>query len=148
MVAPFTHVANYQARVVAANLLGADTTADYRAVPRTMYTDPPVAGVGLTPAQARDQLDRVAVGRANLDDLPRTSVSGADGGMLMLIADTDDEVLVGAAAVGETADAWIHEAVLAIRARVPLAVLRDTIHAFPTYAEAYDVALGDLSPEG
>lgn len=147
MVAPFTHVANYQARVVAANLLGTDTTADYRAVPRTMYTDPPVAGVGLTPAQARDRLDRVAVGRADLGDLPRTSVSGADGGMLVLIADADAEVLVGAAAVGETADAWIHEAVLAIRARVPLAVLHDTIHAFPTYAEAYDVALGDLSPD-
>jgi len=42
------------------------------------------------------------------------------------------------------ADAWIHEAVLAIRAGVPLAVLRDTIHAFPTYAEAYDVALAEL----
>lgn len=148
MVAPFTHIANYQARVVVANLLGTDTTADYRAVPRTMYTDPPVAGVGLTPEEARAQLDRVAVGRADLDDLPRTSVSGGGGGMLVLVADTDEEVLVGAAAVGEMADAWIHEAVLAIRARVPLAVLRDTIHAFPTFSEAYDVALADLSPDG
>ena len=146
-VAPFTHVANYQARVVAANLLGADTTADYRAVPRTMYTDPPVAGVGLTPAQARAQLDRVAIGRADLSDLPRTSISGARGGLLMLVADADEEVLVGAGAVGDMADAWIHEAVLAIRARVPLPVLHDTIHAFPTYSEAYDVALGELSVE-
>ena len=48
---------------------------------------------------------------------------------------------------GDLADAWIHEAVLAIRALVPLAVLRDTIHALPTYAEAYDVALGDLSTD-
>ena len=132
---------------MAANLLGTDTVTDYRAIPRTMYTDPPVAGVGLTPEAARGQLTRVAVGRADLDDLPRTSVSGAAGGLLVLVADADEEVLVGATAVGDMADAWIHEAVLAIRARVPLAVLRDTIHAFPTYAEAYDVALGDLSTD-
>jgi pyruvate/2-oxoglutarate dehydrogenase complex dihydrolipoamide dehydrogenase (E3) component len=147
MVAPFTHVANYQARVVVANLLGTDTVTDYRAIPRTMYTDPPVAGVGLTPAQARERLHRVAVGRADLGDLPRTNVSGAAGGLLVLVADADEDVLVGAAAVGPMADAWIHEAVLAIRASVPLAVLRDTIHAFPTFAEAYDVALGDLSSD-
>lgn len=144
MVAPFTHVANYQAGIVVRNLLGGDARADYRAVPRTLYTDPPVAGVGLTPAQAVSDGRRVAVGRADLDDLPRTAVSGAPGGRLLLVADADEEVLLGAAAVGDMADAWIHEAVLAIRARVPLAVLRDTIHAFPTYAEAYDIALGDL----
>ena len=147
MVGPFTHVANYQARVVAANLLGTHTVATYTAVPRTMYTDPPVAGVGLTPTQARERLDRVAVGRADLGELPRTSVAGMGGGLLVLVADVDADVLVGASAVGDMADAWIHEAVLAIRARVPLPVLRDTIHAFPTYAEAYDVALGDLSTD-
>jgi dihydrolipoamide dehydrogenase len=144
MVAPFTHVANYQARVVAGNLTGGHARTDYRAIPRTMYTDPPVAGVGLTPAQARERCDTVAVGRADLSELPRTSVAGAPGGRLVLVADADAQVLVGASAIGDMADAWIHEAVLAIRAGVPLAVLRDTIHAFPTYAEAYDVALGDL----
>ena len=144
MVAPFTHVANYQARVIADNLTGGHARTDYRAIPRTMYTDPPVAGVGLTPAQARERCGSVAIGSADLSGLPRTSVAGAPGGRLLLVADADAQVLVGASAVGDMADAWIHEAVLAIRAGVPLAVLRDTIHAFPTYAEAYDVALGEL----
>ncbi|HEX6254892.1 MAG TPA: NAD(P)/FAD-dependent oxidoreductase [Euzebyales bacterium] len=144
MVAPFTHVANYQARVVAANLTGGHARTDHRAVPRTMYTDPPVAGVGLTPAEASQRFAHVAVGRCDLADLPRTSVAGTPGGRLVLVADVDAQVLVGASAIGDMADAWIHEAVLAIRAGVPLAVLRDTIHAFPTYAEAYDVALGEL----
>ena len=144
MIAPFTHVANYQARVVADNLTGGHARTDYRAIPRTMYTDPPVAGVGLTPAQARAGSATVAVGTADLSELPRTSVAGAPGGRLVLVADADAQVLVGASAIGDMADAWIHEAVLAIRAGVPLAVLRDTIHAFPTYAEAYDVALGAL----
>lgn len=144
MVAPFTHAANYQARVVARNLLGGDARADYRAVPRTMYTDPPVAGVGLTPEAARRRGIATVVGRCDLADLPRTLVAGAGGGRLLLVADADARVLVGASAVGDTADAWIHEAVLAIRAAVALDVLGDTIHAFPTYAEAYDVALAEL----
>ena len=86
MVAPFTHVANYQARVVARNLLGDDVRADYRAVPRTMYTDPAVAGVGLTPDEARDRGVATAVGRCELADLPRTLVRGAVGGRLVLTA--------------------------------------------------------------
>lgn len=145
MVAPFTHTANYQARVIVDNLTGGHATADYRAIPRTMYTDPPVAGVGLTPAQARARGLNVAVGWADLSELPRTSVAGAPAGRLVLVADVDAQLLVGASALGDMADAWIHEAVLAIRARVPLDVLRDTIHAFPTYAEAYEVALEDLT---
>jgi dihydrolipoamide dehydrogenase len=144
MVAPFTHVANYQARVVVQNLLGRHAATDYRAVPRTIYTDPPVAGVGLSPAAAAEHCAAVTVGRADLSELPRTSTEGAVGGRLLLVADAAAQVLVGASAVGDMADAWIHEAVLAIRARVPLRVLRDTIHAFPTYAEAYDVAVDQL----
>lgn len=143
-VAPFTHVANYQARVVAANLLGHDLRANYQAIPRTMYTDPPVVGVGQTPEAARASGADIVVGRADLADLPRSNTSGAGAGRLVLVADRERQVLVGASAVGAMADAWIHEAVLAVRAGVSLSVLRDTIRAFPTFSEAYDVALADL----
>jgi len=145
MVAPFTHVANYQARIVSDNLLGGRARADYRAIPRCIYTDPPVVGVGTTIEQATGELEQVVIGRADLSDLPRTNASGSNGGQLVLVADGDQKVLVGASAIGPMADAWIHEAVLAVRARVPLAILRDTIHAFPTFAEAYDVALSDIA---
>lgn len=144
MVAPFTHLANYQARVVAGNLLGRDVRADYRAVPRTMYTDPPVVGVGLTPDAADEQGRRVVVATADLADLPRTSAAGDAGGCLVLVADRDTGVLAGASAIGPMADAWIHEAVLAVRAGIGVELLHDTIHAFPSYAEAYDVAVSGL----
>ena len=66
-------------------------------------------------------------------------------GFLTLLS--DGERLTGAHALGPEAGEWLQQATLAIRARVPLAVLRDTIQPFPTFSEIYVAALKALRNE-
>jgi dihydrolipoamide dehydrogenase len=133
-LAPYTHTANYQADVVADVLLGGTRRADLRTVPRCVYTDPPVASVGT--------LDGELTACIDLADVPRTQVDGSGGGLLVL--SSDGEVLTGAAAFGLHADELLAEATLAIKARLPLALLVDVVRPFPTVGEAYLPAVQQL----
>jgi dihydrolipoamide dehydrogenase len=135
-LAPYTHGANYQADVVADVLLGGDRTVDLRAIPRCVYTDPPVASVGDLDAAHTTCLDL---------DVPRSATDGARKGLLVLAS--DGRVLTGASAFGAQADEWLSEATLAVRARVPLHVLLDTVRPFPTVGEGYLPALEALQEQ-
>ena len=144
-IAPFTHVAAYQARVVADDILGRPRSADYRAVPRVVFSDPEVAGVGLTRAQAEEEGREVAAAEVDLGDMERATTYGPDvGGRFSVLADARRRVLVGAAAVGPLASEWIHAAVLAVKAEVDVDLLRDTIVQFPTFSEALIAAVDQL----
>lgn len=144
-VSPFTHVASYQAQIACADILGEPRRADYRAVPRVVFCDPEVAAVGLTPQGAEEQGLRTVRATVDLASVDRTETYGRGlSGHLGVLADADRELLVGAWAVGPLASEWIHSVVLAIKAEVPIAVLRDTIIQFPTFSEAIGAAVGKL----
>jgi len=148
-VAPYTHTARYQARIVAANILGGNRCTDYRAVPRTVYTSPTVYTVGMSPSlAAASGVDLVTVG-FDLAETARATVEDDDRGRVELYADAGrDDMLVGAAAVGPYAEEWMGEVTLAIRAGIPLEVLADVVHAFPTYGEAIGTPLRGLAGRG
>ncbi len=136
-IMPFTHVGKYQARIAAENMLGNKARADYRAVPRVVFTDPQVAAVG---EPEGDQ-----TGTCQLTSLPRTSTWARNGdarGFFTLVS--DGTKLTGAYAVGPEAGDWLGQATLAVRAGVPIDLLRDTIQPYPTFSEAYASALADL----
>ncbi len=133
-----THVGEYQGEVVASNLLGEPREANYEAVPRVTYTDPQAAAVGASEAKF--------TGTAALSGVARTASYtheyAESNGFLTLLS--DGERLTGAYALGPEAGEWLQQATLAIRARIPLDVLRDTIQPFPSFSDIYEGALKDL----
>jgi pyruvate/2-oxoglutarate dehydrogenase complex dihydrolipoamide dehydrogenase (E3) component len=145
-IMPFTHVAKYQARIATDAILGRPRTATYHGIPRVVFTDPEVAAVGLTRAQANQQGLRTASVELNLANaIARPSTYEQNpGGHLGLLADTDQRVLLGAWAVAPMAGEWIHQAAQAIRTRTPIAVLLDQVAQFPTYSEGFLAALEEL----
>ncbi|MCW3018661.1 MAG: pyridine nucleotide-disulfide oxidoreductase dimerization region [Solirubrobacterales bacterium] len=147
-VMPFTHVGMYQGRIAAADIAGEDARASYGAIPRVVFSDPEIAAVGLTTEQAQAQGMELESARIELAEaIARPWTYERDPrGELGLLADRRRQVLVGAWAVAPLASEWIHQAALAIKAEVPLAVLRDTVAQFPTFSEAYFKCIEALAP--
>src|SRR6516164_8578670 len=131
------HASRYQAGVVAANICGQPREADYSAIPRCVFTTPSVYAVG-EPARAG-----LATARVSLSEVARGQLGPDDLGCLELYA--ADGVLAGAVAVGPDAATWMAEVTLAIRAKIPVTILADVVHAFPTYGEALQVAFRELA---
>jgi dihydrolipoamide dehydrogenase len=136
-----THVGKYQGEVVAANILGEPREANYDAVPRVVFTDPQAASVGATDAPFSGTVPLSEV--AKIETYTREYAQSI--GFLTLLS--DGERLTGAYALGPEAGEWLQQATLAIRARVPLGVLRDTIQPFPTFSEIYVGAVHALHRE-
>jgi pyruvate/2-oxoglutarate dehydrogenase complex dihydrolipoamide dehydrogenase (E3) component len=133
-----THVGKYQGEVVASNILGESREAHYEAIPDVVYTDPQAASVGATeaPFSATIPLSEVA------KTATYNHAYAKSKGFLTLLS--DGETLTGAFALGPEAGEWMQQATLAIRAQVPLAVLRDVIQPFPTFSEIYVAGLKAL----
>ncbi len=139
-VSLFTHVAKYQARIAAANVAGQRRAADYRAVPAVVFTDPQVAQVGTLegPGLVSASWEVNRTSRSSTYERPKRT------GFVKLVADRERRVVVGAAAIGPEAGEWLQQATLAIRAEVPVDVLRDTIQPFPSFSEGLSFAARDL----
>jgi pyruvate/2-oxoglutarate dehydrogenase complex dihydrolipoamide dehydrogenase (E3) component len=145
-ISMFTHVATYQGRVAADNILGRDRAATYEGIPRVVFADPEIAAVGLTAAQAAARGINAATAEISIPDAADRSWTyerdprGAAG----VLADRDRGILIGAWAVAPLASEWIHYAALAIRAQIPISVLLDQVAQYPTYTEAWHAALEQL----
>lgn len=141
-----THLGHYEGETAVRIALGDDVRADFRAVPRVVYTDPPFAAVGLTVEQARERgIDALE----ETQDLATTAPGyvGEFGGHATIVVDRARRVLVGAFIAGPGAGEAIHVSVLALKLGTPIDVLADTIHAFPTVARVMGGLFGKVALE-
>ncbi|MGW1991093.1 dihydrolipoyl dehydrogenase family protein [Embleya sp. NPDC001921] len=148
----FTHVAMYQSAIVTKAVLhtigrgSAGPDADHSALPRVTFVDPEIGAVGLTEHQARAAGLTVRIGLADLAASSRGHITGARG-FVKVIEDVDRGVLVGATAVGPAGGEILGALVVAVRAAVPVATLRNMMYAYPTYHRTIESALADLDTD-
>jgi pyruvate/2-oxoglutarate dehydrogenase complex dihydrolipoamide dehydrogenase (E3) component len=143
----FTHVAMYQSPIAVADILGQPhAPADYRALPRVIFTDPEIGAVGATEAQAREAGRAVRTGTS---EVPRTARGwihkAGNQGVIKLVEDAERGVLVGATAMGPAGGEVLAALTLAVHAHVPTERLRQMIYAYPTFHRGIEDALGSLA---
>ncbi|MCW2764430.1 MAG: NAD(P)/FAD-dependent oxidoreductase [Nocardioides sp.] len=142
----FTHVSRYQGAIAVRDILGEDGgTADYRALVGVTFTDPEVAGVGMTESRAREAGLSVLVGNAQIPKSSRGWIHGiGNDGIVKVVADAERGVLVGATVVGPYGGEIIGLLATAVHAEVPVGTLRGMHFAYPTFNRTIEFALEDL----
>lgn len=142
--APLTHWGKYRARVLGDAIAAAATgrqplpVPDGAPVPQVVYTDPQVARVGMTEAEAREAGHDVEVA-----EVPFAQVGGAAllrddaPGRAKLVVDRETGLVLGATFVGTDAGQLLHAATIAITGRVPVHLLRHAVPSFPDVTEVW-----------
>jgi pyruvate/2-oxoglutarate dehydrogenase complex dihydrolipoamide dehydrogenase (E3) component len=139
-----THLAHYEGEMAVRIALGDEVGPDFRAIPRATYTDPETASVGLTAEQATEQGLDVIERTADLSKTAKGQVAEAEGHVTVVV-DAHRQTLIGAFIAGPGASETIHEAVLAVKLQVPMHILADALHAFPTTARVLGTLFGELA---
>ena len=141
----FTHVAGHQAWFASINALFGDLKrfkADYSVIPWATFTDPEVARVGLSEAEARENDIPHEVTRFGIDDLDRAIADGAARGFVKVLTVPGKDKILGATIVGEHAGDLLAEFVFAMKHGHGLGKILGTIHIYPTLAEANKMVAG------
>ncbi|MEX1102344.1 MAG: NAD(P)/FAD-dependent oxidoreductase [Actinomycetota bacterium] len=139
-LALLTHMGKYQGRIVGDVLGGREATdiADHRAIPRVTFTDPQVAAVGPTEAEARDRGIGVRTVQVGTGDVAGAYLRGNDiKGTSHLVIDENRRVIIGATFTGPEVQELVHAATIAVVAEVPLETLWHAVPSFPTVSEVW-----------
>jgi pyruvate/2-oxoglutarate dehydrogenase complex dihydrolipoamide dehydrogenase (E3) component len=144
-----TQAGKYQAKIAAANIMNRDATADWDGAltPQVVFTEPQVAAVGRTLAQAL----QAGIGARAIDADPGKTpgasftAKNARGGA-RIVVDADREVLIGATFVGPEVAEWLQAATFAIVGEIPLRRLVHAMPPYPTRSEVWLKLLADWNP--
>ncbi len=143
----FTHTSYNDFEVVAANLLDDDPRRVADRVPAyALYTDPPLARIGMARAEAKASGRRVLVGHLPMSRVGRARERGETDGYLEALVDADDQRILGATLVGIEADEAIHGLLDVMSAGLPFTAISRTMHIHPTVSELIPTLLQSLEP--
>jgi pyruvate/2-oxoglutarate dehydrogenase complex dihydrolipoamide dehydrogenase (E3) component len=131
----FTHVSEDDFRIIRDNLAGGRRSTRDRLVPYCMFTDPPLARVGLSEAEAQRQGVDVRVARLPMSSVLRAQTTGETQGFMKALVGARDDRIVGFTMIGSEAGEVVATVQTAMRADVPYSTLRDEVIAHPTMAE-------------
>ena len=136
-----TPVANVQGQIAAHNALGLGPpkSFDPRVILRVIFTDPQVAVVGLTEAQARTAGYDVWAGRVPMTHVPRATLVRRTDGLAKMVADRSTRRVLGVSLVGPDVGEVVHEAAMGLRLAATVDDFADLIHVFPAVAEALKI---------
>jgi mercuric reductase len=136
-----TPVGSQDGGIAAYNALadGEPHRVNHRVIPRTIFTDPQIATVGLTEEEAISAGHNCWCNTVPMSLVPRAGAIRDTAGMIKMVADADSEEVLGVAMVGHTAGEVIHEAAMAMRFHAKINDFIELLHVYPTMAEALKI---------
>ncbi len=144
--AQFTHVSYDDFRVIRDNLAGKSRSTRDRVIPSCLYVDPPVAHIGLTETQAKQEGRTVRVAKLPMAAVLRTRTIDEMQGFMKALIDPVDDRILGFTMIGPEAGEVMAVVQTAMLAKQPFTMLRDAILAHPTMAEGLNMLFGTIEP--
>jgi len=136
-----TPVGAHDGVIAATNAVnGEKRKVDHTVIPRTIFTDPQVAVVGLTDEEANQRGFRCHCGTVPMRIVPRAGAIRDTRGLIKMVLDWDSKRVLGVSIVGRDAGEFIHEAAMALRFKATVYDFIDMVHVYPTMAEALKIA--------
>ena len=142
----FTHASVDDFRIVRDNMAGGNRSTRDRLVPYVLFTDPPLARVGLSEGEARRQGIAVRVAKLPTSTVLRTEATDEKQGFMKILVGANDERILGFAMIGADADGVMTAVQTAMLGDVPYSKLRDAVITHPTMAEGLGPLLSNLPP--
>ena len=142
----FTHVSIDDFRIIRDNLAGANRSTRGRLVPYCMFTEPPLARVGLSEREAQQQVIVTRVGRLPMSGVRRTATTGETQGFMKVLVGGSDDRILGFTMIGAEAGEVMAVVQTAMLADLPYPRLRDAIFAHPTMAEGLGSLFDNVPP--
>ena len=144
----FTHVSEDDFRIIRDNLAGGNRDTRGRLVPFCLFTDPPLARVGLSEGEARQQGMAVRVAKLPMGAVLRTRTTGENAGFMKVLVEASGDRILGFTMIGPEAGEVMAAVQTAMLGGLPYTVFRDAILAHPTMAEGLNALFAAIPAAG